>query len=385
MISSSRISTSVDLRLTAEQEALASSLRRQLERFSPLSKARSAQQSMGGYDTDLWDRLVGSGIAGIGIDQRFGGSGTSLTDVMVVSSELGRMLAATPYFASTVLAASALGCSADDTVQDRYLPDIAAGQLSATLWPGVPDRRRHTTARQGLTIGSEAGEVLVSGTADFVVDGATASLLLLVADSSDGTSLALVDARDARVDNTVRRRPRDVMDGTRPQATLEFANTPARLVGDARGAAAGVSAALDRAITALAAEQVGGAQNCLDGAVRYAKERVQFGKVIGSFQAVKHRCADILLSVDLAASATHYAAWCADNDPAAFPMATAVAGESASQAFLYAARECLHLHGGIGFTWEHDSHLFYRRAQASSVQFGPADFHRRLVAERCGL
>ena len=385
MTKSSQPGTSVDLRLTAEQEELASSLRRQLERFSPLSKARQALQTKDGYDPDLWKRLVGTGIPGIGIDQEFGGSGTSLTDVMVVSSELGRTLAATPYFASTVLAASALGCSSDSTAQDRYLPDIAAGQLSATLWPGVPDRRHQTTARRGLSIRSEAGEVFVSGAVDFVVDGATASLLLLVADSSDGTSLALVDTRDAEVDGTVRRWPRDIVDGTRPQAMLEFANTSARLVGEAGGAAAGISAALDRAITALAAEQVGGAQHCLEGAVQYAKERVQFGRLIGSFQAVKHRCADILLSVDLAASATHYAAWCADNDPAAFPMAAAVAGESASQAYLYTARECLHLHGGIGFTWEHDSHLFSRRAQASSVQFGPPDFHRRLVAERCGL
>jgi alkylation response protein AidB-like acyl-CoA dehydrogenase len=384
MSSNSRTGAPIDLRLNEEQEALASTLRRQLDRFSPLSKARSALEVNGDYDIALWDRLVETGVAGVGIDEKFGGSGSSLTDVMVVSAELGRMLAATPYFASTVLAASALAASGDADAQERYLPDIAAGKLSATLWPGVLDQLRESTTRHGLSIRPRPDGVLISGTTHFVLDGKTAAILLLAADDGP-SSLAVIDTRDAAVEATIRREPHGVMDGTRPQATLKFADTPARLIGAAGEGTAAISAALDRAITALAAEQVAGAQHCLDRAVAYAKERTQFGNVIGSFQAVKHRCADILLQVDLAHAATHFAAWSSDNDPAAFPMAAAVAGEAAGQAYLYAARESLHLRGGIGFTWEDDSHLFFRRARASSVQFGPPDLCRRLVAERCGL
>ena len=179
--------------------------------------------------------------------------------------------------------------------------------------------------------------------------------------------------------------PLATMDQTRKQARLEFASTPARLVGDEGAAAPVLSRTLDLAAVALAAEQVGGAQRCLDMAVEYAKTRIQFGRPIGSFQAIKHKCADMLLEVESAKSAAYYAGWAAAEDSEELPVVASLAKSYCSEAFFHAAAENIQIHGGIGFTWEHDAHLYFKRAKSSELMLGDPSYHRELLAQRIGI
>ena len=179
--------------------------------------------------------------------------------------------------------------------------------------------------------------------------------------------------------------PLATMDQTRKQARIEFASTPARLVGDEGGAAPVLSRTLDLAAVALAAEQVGGAQRCLDMAVDYAKTRIQFGRPIGSFQAIKHKCADMLLEVESAKSAAYYAGWAAAEDSEELPVVASLAKSYCSEAYFHAAAENIQIHGGIGFTWEHDAHLYFKRAKSSELMLGDPSYHRELLAQRIGI
>jgi alkylation response protein AidB-like acyl-CoA dehydrogenase len=175
------------------------------------------------------------------------------------------------------------------------------------------------------------------------------------------------------------------MDQTRKQARLELAGSPARLIGADGGASAGLTRTLDLAAVALAAEQVGGAQRCLDMSVEYAKERVQFGRPIGSFQAIKHKCADMLLEVESAKSAAYYAGWAAADSSDELPVVASLAKAYCSDAYFHAAAENIQIHGGIGFTWEHDAHLYFKRAKSSELFLGDPTYHRELLAQRIGL
>jgi alkylation response protein AidB-like acyl-CoA dehydrogenase len=175
------------------------------------------------------------------------------------------------------------------------------------------------------------------------------------------------------------------MDQTRKQARLEFAGTPARLVGADGAGWSVLSKTLDLAAVALAAEQVGGAQKVLDMSVEYAKVRVQFGRPIGSFQAIKHKCADMLLEVESAKSAAYYAGWAAAEDSDELPTVASLAKAYCSDAYFHAAAENIQIHGGIGFTWEHDAHLYFKRAKSSELYLGDPTYHRELLAQRIGL
>ena len=175
------------------------------------------------------------------------------------------------------------------------------------------------------------------------------------------------------------------MDQTRKQAKVEFDNTPARLIGTDGAGWNVLSTVLDLAAVALAAEQVGGAQKCLDMAVEYAKVRVQFGRPIGSFQAIKHKCADMLLEVESAKSAAYYAGWCAAEMNEELPSVASLAKAYCSEAYFHAAAENIQIHGGIGFTWEHPAHLYFKRAKSSELLFGDPTYHRELLAQRIGI
>ena len=175
------------------------------------------------------------------------------------------------------------------------------------------------------------------------------------------------------------------MDQTRKQARLEFASTPATLIGADGGAEPGLSKTLDLAAVALAAEQVGGVQHVLDASVEYAKTRIQFGRPIGSFQAIKHKCADMLLEVESAKSAAYYAAWAAAEDSDELPVVASLAKSYCSEAYFHAAAENIQIHGGIGFTWEHPAHLYFKRAKSSELLLGDPSYHRELLAQRIGI
>jgi len=215
----------------------------------------------------------------------------------------------------------------------------------------------------------------------YVLDGNTAEIIIVAALTNNGVSLFHVNANADGLTRT----SLATMDQTRKQSKLEFSNTPASLIGEEGNGWATLSAVLDLAAVGLAAEQVGGAQMCLDMAVEYAKVRVQFGRPIGSFQAIKHKCADMLLEVESAKSAAYYAGWCAAEMNDELPSTASLAKAYCSEAYFHASAENIQIHGGIGFTWEHPAHLYFKRAKSSELLFGDPTYHRELLAQRIGL
>ncbi|HEY6534099.1 MAG TPA: acyl-CoA dehydrogenase, partial [Acidimicrobiales bacterium] len=221
----------------------------------------------------------------------------------------------------------------------------------------------------------------ITGTKTHVLDGHVADLVLVVARTSAGLSLFRIDGESDRLLRTALA----TMDQTRTQAELVFDAASATLVGVDGGAGAVLARVLDVAAVALAAEQVGGAGRCLEMAVEYAKDRVQFGRPIGSFQAIKHTCADLLLQVESARSAAYYAAWAVAEQSDELPLLASLAKAYCSDAYVAVATENIQIHGGIGFTWEHPAHLYFKRATSSAVLFGDANHHRDRIAQTIGI
>ena len=282
---------------------------------------------------------------------------------------------------STVaLAANALLFVGNEKDHAAYLPGIASGETIATVAltddAGMWDLRSTST-----TATREGDHFVISGVRSYVTDGSTATLLLVPAVTDKGLSLFAV-AGDAE---GVTREVLATMDQTRKQSRIEFTNAPATLVGEEGGALAGLETTAQVAAAALAAEQVGGAQRVLDASVEYAKNRVQFGRPIGSFQAIKHKCADMLLDVESAKSAAYYAAWAAQERNEELPIAASLAKSFCSEAYFHCAAENIQIHGGIGFTWEHPAHLYFKRAKSSELFLGDPAYHRELLAQRLGI
>jgi alkylation response protein AidB-like acyl-CoA dehydrogenase len=374
------------LAVSAEQQELRDSVRRFLADRAPLSRVRELMETPDGTDRSVWQQAGAQlGLQGIAIPEQYGGAGFTFAEQAIVLEELGAALYGGPYLASAVLAATALLSGSDEAAQCELLPGIASGQTVATLafteddgsWE--PEAIR-LAARTGPGAGGEDNWVL-DGHKNFVLDGHTADLILVVAAAGSGLSLFAVDPGAAGLD----RRVLPTLDQTRKLARLEFDSVAGRLIG-APGEAAGVLArTLDVAAIALAAEQLGGAQRALDMAVGYAKIRHQFGRPIGSFQAIKHRCADLLLEVESLRSAVGYAAAAVAENSAEVPVLAALAKAYASDVYFHVAAENIQIHGGIGFTWEHDAHLYFKRAKSSELFLGDAAYHREHLAERIGL
>jgi alkylation response protein AidB-like acyl-CoA dehydrogenase len=372
------------LGVTAEQEELRASVRRFLADRAPISAVRSLMDTTDGLDRDVW-RQAGEqlGLQGIAIPEEYGGAGFSFAEQAIVLEELGAALYGGPYLASAVLAATALLASGDEGAKKAYLPGIASGELIATLafteedgsWDA--EAIRITAARQG----ADGNEWRLDGRKSFVLDGHTADLILVVARTGDELGLFAVQAGADGLTRT----PLPTLDQTRKLARLEFDGVPAVLVGAAAGGAAVLSRVLDVAAIAQGAEQLGGAQRALDMAVGYAKVRHQFGRPIGSFQAIKHRCADLLLEVESLRSAVQYAAAAVAENSDEVPVVAALVKAYASDVYFHVAAENIQIHGGIGFTWEHDAHLYFKRAKASELFLGDATYHREHLATRIGL
>ncbi|MDQ1392028.1 MAG: hypothetical protein QOF30_1005, partial [Acidimicrobiaceae bacterium] len=307
-------------------------------------------------------------------------------ELVVVLEEMGRALLCAPFFSSVVLAAGAVLASGDEPVKKDVLPGIASGEVRATLAltedSGRWDEGGVTTvARASDSDSGSGGSWVLDGHKTFVLDGHTADVVLVVARTDAGVSLFLVDGDAPGLGRTAM----PTMDQTRKQARLVFSSVPARLVGTEGAGWPAVSRALDLAAVALAAEQVGGAQRVLEMSVEYAKVRVQFGRPIGSFQAVKHKCADMLLAVESAKSAAYYAAWTAADDDEELPVMASLAKAFCSEAYFKAAADNIQIHGGIGFTWDHPAHLYFKRAKSSELILGDPAYHRELVAQRIGI
>jgi alkylation response protein AidB-like acyl-CoA dehydrogenase len=361
---------------TAEQDELRRSIRRFLEQKSASADVRRLMETDDGYDPAVWAQMAEQlGLQGLALPEENGGSGFSFVEQAVVLEEMGRALLCAPYFASVVLAGTALVESGDEGAQKELLPGIADGTTIATL-ALVEDRGGWGVDGLATTARRDGDGYLLDGTKTFVLDGKLAGLLLVVALADGGPSLFAVDG-DA---SGMTRRLLDTLDMTRKLAQVDLAATPGRLVGAEGDAARIVERTLQRAAVALAAEQVGAAQKCLESSVDYAKLRVQFGRPIGSFQGIKHKCSDMLLEVESAKSAVLYAAWAVAEDTAEAPLVASLAKAYCSDAFTSAATETIQIHGGIGFTWEHDAHLFYRRAKSSELLLGSPQLHRDKVA-----
>src|SRR4051794_22110652 len=360
-----------------EQEELRKSVRRFLEQKSSSADVRRLMETDEGYDPAVWQQMAEQlGLQGLALPEEHGGSGYGFIEQIVVLEEMGRALLCAPYFSSVVLAGTALVESGDEAAQKDLLPGIADGSTIATLaWVENPSK----WGIEGLTATAKraADGYTIDGTKTLVLDGNTASLILVVAQADGGPSLFAVDAS---ADGLVRRKL-ETLDMTRKAAALELVGVKARLIGNEGDAAGILERTLRVAVVGLAAEQVGAAQKCLEASVDYAKLRVQFGRPIGSFQGIKHKCADMLLEVESAKSAAYYAAWAIADGTEEVPVVVPLAKAYCSDAFANAAADNIQIHGGIGFTWEHDAHLYYRRAKSSEAFLGSAAEHRDALAQ----
>jgi len=374
----------MNLGISTEQRELRESVRRFLTERAPLTKVRELMETADGTDPDVWRQASAQlGLPGIAVPEEYGGAGFSFAEQAIVLEELGAALFTGPYLASAVLAATTLLASDDEEAKKDLLPGIAAGETVATLaftedggsWDPASIRLAATkTTKNGWRL---------DGHKSFVLDGHAADLILVVAATETDGRLSLF-AITGTADGLTRR-ALPTLDQTRKLARLAFDHTPARLVGEPGAARAVLDHTLDVAAVALAAEQLGGAQRALDMAVAYAKVRQQFGRPIGSFQAIKHRCADLLLEVESLRSAVGYAAAAVAASSAELPVLAPLLKAYASEVYSHVAGENIQIHGGIGFTWEHDAHLYLKRAKASELFLGDAGYHRERLATRIGL
>ncbi|MBI4883518.1 MAG: acyl-CoA/acyl-ACP dehydrogenase [Actinobacteria bacterium] len=366
---------------TEEQDELRKTVRAFLEAKSSEAAVREQMETAEGVDKAVWKQMGEQmGLQGLAIPEEFGGSGFSFVELGIVLEEMGRALLCAPYFASVVLAANVLIHSGDEAAKTAHLPGIASGETIATLAFTEPSGKWDES---GITLPAtgKGSDWKLTGTKMFVLDGNTADLIIVAARTGKTVSLFAVDGAAKGLTRT----PLATMDQTRKQAKLDFADTPATLIGKEGAGWNVLSTVLDLAAVALAAEQVGGAQKVLEMAVEYAKVRVQFGRPIGSFQAIKHKCADMLLEVESAKSAAYYGMWCAAEMNDELPSVASLAKAYCSEAYFHATAENIQIHGGIGFTWEHPAHLYFKRAKSSELLFGDPTYHRELLAQRIGI
>jgi alkylation response protein AidB-like acyl-CoA dehydrogenase len=360
-----------------EQEEFRLIVRRFMDDKSPTTEVRKLMDTEEGYDEAVWKQLSQElGLPGIHIPEEYGGQGFGFIELCIVMEEMGRALLCAPYFSTTALAATAIMGAGTEEQKLALLPDIASGQTLATLaftetsgsWEPGSMELTATPVDDGYEL---------NGSKSFVVDGLTADLLIAVA-RTPGTSGAYgLSFFTLKGDGKgVNRHLLKSLDPTRKLAQIEFDHAPATLLGELNEAGAILPNILDLAAVALASESVGGAQKMLESSLDYAQLRMQFGRLIGSFQAIKHKCADMFLEVELAKSAAYYAAAEAAEQTADFPAVASLSKACASDTYMKAAQECIQIHGGIGFTWENDTHLYFKRAKSSEVFLGDPNYHR---------
>ncbi|MFB7407181.1 acyl-CoA dehydrogenase family protein [Streptomyces sp. NPDC056202] len=354
------------MRLTEEQEELRSAVRSVLGRHAGDAAWRPLTRQIG--------------VAGLAVPEEYGGAGCGALEVGVVMEELGRELSPVPYLGSAVLVVQALLASGDAEACARLLPGLASGAaVGALAW--AERGSWEPSAVRARAVPGPAGRWRITGTKEHVLDGAGAGVLLVAARTAAGVSLfeVAVDRPDVAREATV------TMDTTRAQARVVLTAAEGRLVGAEGEGDRVLSQVRDLACAALAAEQVGAASRCLELTVAYAKERIQFGRPIGSFQAVKHRLADAYVLVESARSAALGASFAAAAASPELPRCAAAAKSACSEAYAAVAGEMIQLHGGIGITWEHDAHRYFKRAHGAAQLFGTPARHRARLADHLGL
>ncbi|HEU0190529.1 MAG TPA: acyl-CoA dehydrogenase family protein [Mycobacterium sp.] len=363
--------------LTDEQAALRTAVADVMAKRCTEAQVRALMATDTGFDPALWREMTAMGLTGLLIPERFGGAGAGFVEVGIVVEEMGRVLFTGPFLAAAVMVPSLLAAAGDDGESAAVLPRIAAGELIATVafaegGSARPPGELATAAR------ADGDTWRVTGTKRFVLDGLSAGVTYLLAGTDAGPAVFAVDAGAPGLAVS----PLTTVDTTRKLCHVQLADTPARLVGKPGSGADTVAAALDSTAVALTGEQAGGARRAAQMAADYAKTRYQFGRAIGSFQAVKHMCADMLLEAESAVSAARYVAAAFTEGSPGRLADLALAQAYCSDAYVFVAATNIQVHGGIGFTWEHPAHLYLRRARSDAQLLGQPSWHReRYLAE----
>ncbi|WP_239645570.1 acyl-CoA dehydrogenase family protein [Mycobacterium sp. UM_CSW] len=368
--------------MSQEHAELRATVRRLLETRSPEAAVRKAIDGEPGYDVELWRQMAGQlGLHGLGLPEAYGGSGYGAEETTIVYEELGRALVPSPFFPSIALAAGLLVAVGDEESNQKYLSAIASGELVATVAIAEPAGSWQPQDISDVVAEPGDGGWRLSGEKVAVLSADTAGLILVVVTAETGTSVYAVDPAAPGV--TIA--PLTTLDLTRRQSKVRFDHAPATLVGQRGAAATAVASMLDHASVALAAEQAGAAGYLMQMCVDYAKLRHQFGRPIGSFQAIKHKLAEMTFDVERMDSVVRHAATAAATDSPELPVVASIAKVFCSEAFFRVAAETIQVHGGIGFTWEHPAHLYFRRAKSSEYLLGSPAKHRGVLLEKLGV
>ena len=371
---------------TDEQEEFRGVLRRFLEDKSPATEVRRLMETDDGYDPEVWRQICRDlGLTAVHIPEAYGGQGFGFVELAIVLEEMGRALLCAPYFATTALAATAIMNAGTEEQKKSLLPGIASGETIATL-AFAEDGGAWEAESVALTATAASGGFTLDGHKSFVLDGHVADLIVVLArrpgtHGDEGLSFFTVSGDAAGLD----RRLLQTLDPTRKQARLGFSGVQAQLLGEEGQAAAPFAKTFDQAVACLANEMAGGASRLREMALDYSLMRVQFGRAIGSFQAIKHKSADLLLDVEMAKSAAYYAAAAAAEDAADLPVAASLAKAATAEAYTRSAIDATQIHGGIGFTWDNDTHLWFKRAKSSEVLLGGPDYHRERMVRNWDL
>jgi alkylation response protein AidB-like acyl-CoA dehydrogenase len=369
---------------TDEHDELRATVRQFLADRSDEQAVRTQMATASGFDDAVWQQLAEQvGLTGLIVPEEHGGAGYGYVELCIVAEEMGRALLCAPYLSTAVMATNALLHCATAKAQKALLPGIAEGSTRATL---AYAEAGWNVADIALSAQEKDGGFVLDGTKHYVLDGVTADVILVAARTDAGIELFRVEADAVGLG----RKAIPELDQTRKLATLSFSSTTATKIsdGDIRE---GLERTLALTLVVLASEQVGGAQWCLDTATEYAKTRLQFGRPIGSFQGIKHKCAEVLVDVEFAKTAAYNASWVAADclsgggDWDAVFETAHMAKSFCSEAYFHAAAENIQIHGGMGFTWEHPAHLYFKRAKASELLFGDAPYHREALADRLAL
>ncbi len=365
---------------TDEQELLRRTARDFLAEHAPMRLAREVMEGEPSPAAELWSKLARLGWMGLALPETFGGAGLGLLELSLVTEELGRVLAPVPFL-PTAIVAMAIAELGDAAVHERWLPRFAAGEVRATL--ALSEERGDEPEGIALRAEPVAGGFELSGEKLFVPDASAAELLAVLARTGGrgerGLGLFLVPRDAPRLEMVAMRS----MDPLRPLHRARFDGVrvdAGALLGRDPDAWPRIERVFDRARALVCAEMVGGAEQCLDAAVAYARDRIQFGRPIGANQAIRHRCADMLLRVELARSVTAHAAWSASVGAPDAALAVAMAKSTVGDWYHYLAAENIQIHGGVGFTWEYDCHLYYKRARSDEIWLGDGGYHRERVA-----
>jgi alkylation response protein AidB-like acyl-CoA dehydrogenase len=379
----------MDFGFSDEQELLRSTARKFLENECSSQFVRTMMETDAGTTPEFWAKLAEQGWLGLTYPEEYGGAGLGLVDLVVLLEEMGRAVMPGPYFSTVLLGGLAILKAGNDAQKREWLPKISAGEAKVTLAWTEPNARWDAA---GVTVAATeaGGRFTLAGTKLFVPDAHTADALVVAARTAEsrtaeeGISLFLVPASTAGVQINLL----PTMDQTRKLCEVTLTNVGVgadALLGEKGRGWQLVSRVVEQATVGLCAEMCGGAQRVLDMTTQYAKIRIAFGKPIGGYQAVKHRAADMLVDIENAKSITYYAAWAVDEGVPEASLAVSMAKAYVSDAYRKVSAAGIQLHGGIGFTWEHDLHLYFKRAKGSEFAFGDATHHRERVAQLINL